>query len=265
MDQNEKLVHYGVTYVLARDGYSGKIVGWAVMSRKNNAIIYNDVYRMCSMEYGLWDQLRVDHGREFYLTLYIQEKLRACHGDPNILPYIQTTSTQNHIIERVWVEVNQRVTYPIKRVISMMDDNRMINMDDSMHKFCVSYVLQKCCSVGLERMIHSWNNHSIPRKGIPNSLALNSHTNPIQLSEIPTAVAAVSEYRQQGGSITDPSEFGEDPLRNDDALARQREQLWLSRCDTTIADIYTDLMVGDSQPLQDSIIKFIEITQELDV
>ena len=158
-----------------------------------------------SVEYGLWDQLRVDHGREFYLTLYIQEKLRASRGDPNILPYIQTTSTQNHIIERVWVEVNQRVTYPIKRVISMMDDNRIINMDDSVHKFCVSYVLQKCCSVGLERMVHSWNNHSIPKKGIPNSLALNNHTNPIQLSEIPTAVTAVSEYQQQGGSITDPS------------------------------------------------------------
>ena len=54
VDQNEKLVHYGVTYVLARDGYSGKIVGWSVMSRKNNAIIYNDVYRMCSMECGVW-------------------------------------------------------------------------------------------------------------------------------------------------------------------------------------------------------------------
>ena len=25
VNQNEKLVHYGVTYVLARDGYSGKI------------------------------------------------------------------------------------------------------------------------------------------------------------------------------------------------------------------------------------------------
>ena len=44
----------------------------------------NDVYRMCSMEYGLWDRPRVDHGREFYLTLYIQENLRASRGDPNI-------------------------------------------------------------------------------------------------------------------------------------------------------------------------------------
>ena len=62
MDLNEKFVHYAVTYILARDGYSGKIVGWAVMSRKNNAIIYNDVYRMYLMKHGLWDQVQVDHG-----------------------------------------------------------------------------------------------------------------------------------------------------------------------------------------------------------
>ena len=26
IDQNEKLIHFGVTYVMARDGFSGKIV-----------------------------------------------------------------------------------------------------------------------------------------------------------------------------------------------------------------------------------------------
>ena len=184
-------------------------------------------------------------------------------GDPNILPYVQTTSTQNHIIERVWLEVNQRVTYPIKRVISMMDDTRLVNMDDELHKFCVSYVLQKCCLVGLERMIQAWNNHSVPRKGIPNTLALNDGTNPIHLSEIPMSDMAVSEYRHQGGSITDPTEFGEDPLRDDLVLLRRREQLWVTRCGATISVIYTDLMAGNSQPLQDSIMKFIEVTQEL--
>lgn len=75
LDQNEKLIHYGVTYVLARDGYSGKIVGAAVMQRKNNEIIYEKVYRAALCEYGLWDQVQVDHGREFYLSLYIHEML----------------------------------------------------------------------------------------------------------------------------------------------------------------------------------------------
>ena len=45
LDQNEKLVHSGVTYVMARDGFTAKIVGAAVMPCKNNLIIYHEVYR----------------------------------------------------------------------------------------------------------------------------------------------------------------------------------------------------------------------------
>ena len=98
--------------MMARDGYSGKIVGAAVMPRKNNEVIYANVYRAATAEFGLWNQLRVDHGKEFFLSLYVQEKLRTGRGDVTIHPYVQTTSTCNHIIERIWVELNQRVTYP---------------------------------------------------------------------------------------------------------------------------------------------------------
>ena len=45
MDQNEKLVMFGVVRVLAVDGYSGKIVGHSSMPMKNNITIYNEVYR----------------------------------------------------------------------------------------------------------------------------------------------------------------------------------------------------------------------------
>ena len=36
MDENEKLVMYGVTHVCAKDGYSGKVVGFITMPVKNN-------------------------------------------------------------------------------------------------------------------------------------------------------------------------------------------------------------------------------------
>lgn len=45
MDQNEKLVMYGVTHVIAVDGYSSFIVGHASMPRKNNLVIYDKVFR----------------------------------------------------------------------------------------------------------------------------------------------------------------------------------------------------------------------------
>lgn len=44
MDQNEKLGEYGVTHVMASDGYSGKIVGATSMPVKNNILIYDNVY-----------------------------------------------------------------------------------------------------------------------------------------------------------------------------------------------------------------------------
>jgi hypothetical protein len=97
MDQNEKLTSFGVTSVLARDGYSGKIVSFGIMPIKNNIAIYDLVLRDALVKYGLWDQLRVDHGREFNLSLYVQDHLRRTHGAPNIRPFVQSTSTEVNI------------------------------------------------------------------------------------------------------------------------------------------------------------------------
>ena len=48
MDQNEKLVMFGVTHVIAVDGHSKKIVANATMPIKNNLTIYEQVYRSVS-------------------------------------------------------------------------------------------------------------------------------------------------------------------------------------------------------------------------
>lgn len=45
IDQNEKMVMFGVTHVAAIDGFSSKIVGHSTMPVKNNLVIYQDVYR----------------------------------------------------------------------------------------------------------------------------------------------------------------------------------------------------------------------------
>ena len=46
IDQNEKLIVFGVTHIVARDGYSGKIVGFLTLPVKNNVAIYDSVYRL---------------------------------------------------------------------------------------------------------------------------------------------------------------------------------------------------------------------------
>ena len=45
VDQNEKLVMFGVTHVCAVDGYSSKIVGFITMPVKNNVEIYTHLFK----------------------------------------------------------------------------------------------------------------------------------------------------------------------------------------------------------------------------
>ena len=50
IDQNEKLVMYGVTHAAAFDGYSSMIVGFVTMSVKIPFIIYDKLYRFVIQE-----------------------------------------------------------------------------------------------------------------------------------------------------------------------------------------------------------------------
>ena len=45
LDQNEKLVMYGCTTVLAIDGYSNMVLGTTTMPVKNNVAIYKSLFR----------------------------------------------------------------------------------------------------------------------------------------------------------------------------------------------------------------------------
>ena len=45
VDQNEKLVMYGTTHVVAIDGHSRFITAFATMAIKNNEIIYQEIFK----------------------------------------------------------------------------------------------------------------------------------------------------------------------------------------------------------------------------
>ena len=53
IDQNEKLVLFGVTHVCAVDGHSRMIVGFHTMSIKNNVEIYRGLYRLANVVYAV--------------------------------------------------------------------------------------------------------------------------------------------------------------------------------------------------------------------
>ena len=91
IDCNEKLVHYGCVLIGAIDGYSGMIVSLFAVHRKN-CVDVCEMYRELIKNFGLWDQIRVDHGREFYLMCYLQFLLRDYRYNTNRNAYVQTSS-----------------------------------------------------------------------------------------------------------------------------------------------------------------------------
>ena len=73
MDQNEKIAQEcGCTHVALIDGCS-RICGCASMEVKNPLLIYEYVFRPAVSKYGLWNQLRIDHGQEFSLCIFVQD------------------------------------------------------------------------------------------------------------------------------------------------------------------------------------------------
>ena len=140
---------YGVTHVIAVDDFSREVVRCITIPVKNPIAIYDLLFRPILVEEGIWDQVRVDHGTEFFLILAVQNHLANLRTRQDHPAYMQTTSTNNHRVERLWPEINHRVNYPIKEILVDMEASSIINMQDEATKFCVSWISIQVASVGL--------------------------------------------------------------------------------------------------------------------
>ena len=62
-----------------------------------------------------------------------------------------------HTVERLCVEVNSRVSYPIKSVLLAMLENNEISLDNEMHKYCISWFIINVANIGMSIFLSSWN------------------------------------------------------------------------------------------------------------
>ena len=64
-------------------------------------MIYRHILMPVLEFYGLWNQIRMDHGIEFVLTNFVQRHLSSQRLRETQPAVLQTSSSQNHKAERL--------------------------------------------------------------------------------------------------------------------------------------------------------------------
>ena len=126
------------------DDCSRLIVGYTSIPMKNPILIYEYKFRPAVLKYDVWEQVRMDHGREFALVIFIQQVLPCYCLEGRKQPFKQTCSTENNVAERMWPEVNQRINYPVKRAMNEIietDNAAIFDIKNHTFKFCVSWMM----------------------------------------------------------------------------------------------------------------------------
>jgi hypothetical protein len=262
LDQNEKCVMFGITHVVAVDGYSRKFVGFITIPKKNPILIYDLLFLPLLHSNGLWDQVRVDHGTEFALIISAQKHLSPFRNIQSREPVLQSLSRQNHRAERIWPELNQRINYPIKRVLISMENNEEINMGDDVTRFCVSWVTMWVLKDAIQQFVLAWNCHRIPgpNGGVPSVLANNSATSSVPPTSIPSTAQMISIHERDGSHLSRQTAFGCDPLDGNPSLQSLRQRDF-SNLYSDASIVFEGILHGDGQHFKNCLLYFIFLTR----
>ena len=259
----EKCVMFGVTHVLAIDGYSRKIVGFITIPKKNPILIYDHLFRLLLR---LWNQVWTDHGTEFSLIAKAQLCLSISCQNQSRQPILQSVSRQNHYAERIiWPEINQRINYPIKCVLVDMENNDEINMGEEVTKFCVSWVTIKVIEVAILTFVHAWNSrnsHRIPgpQGGIPNVLALHRNITVLPSTSVPSTPQIIGVHESNGRRLSRTFVYGSDPLCNHLELQALCERDFFHQF-PSMTNVFESVLLGNASLLRECIQYFIRITK----
>lgn len=193
-------------------------------------------------------------------------------------------------MERIWVEVNTRVNYPIKEALIEMLEHGDFSVDDVLDKFCVSWFTIKVAAVGIDRFVAAWNEHPIPgmcmpwhivlktqlltfvyasvtrhgqQGGVPRMRTMsNNRAKHIDSRVLPTVADAVQQYQQQGGHLTDPYHVGRDPLEGDAYKLGVRQQAFSEKY-PSFHNIFSKLVNGDSSTFKHALSFYISVTRRI--
>ena len=116
-----------------------------------------------------------------------------------------------------------------------MEAEEIIDMQNSLHKFSVSWVTIHLLASPVAAFISAWNSHTIPGRngGIPDMLPTRSCCIsplplPLPLSHVPSVHEAVNLHESTIGRLTRESTYGVDPLELHPELQQLRERDFLN-------------------------------------
>eukprot|EP00731_Ephydatia_muelleri_P015819 Em0009g243a len=208
----------GLPHICAIDGYSGKIVQFVSMPVKNPVQIYQHLFRPILVEYGLFDQIRVDHHKEWTLSLCVQESLAYLRHSVQKPPHRQGSSTMSSYP----LLVGQLLQLAVLRLWSKMVQKYLGTWHPTQEVGRIS--MEPLYKVGVRLFTSVWKCHNIPGKGIPNERMANARTRRLPSEIIPDAHFATSQFVDMGGHLTLESHFGNDPLAGRNGLIAERNR-----------------------------------------
>ena len=79
------------------NGCARLVAGFVSFHVKNPILTYEFVFRQALCKYGIWEQVRTDHGREFLLVGFIQSVFSHYRLKGASTAYKQTTSNEKQM------------------------------------------------------------------------------------------------------------------------------------------------------------------------
>ena len=87
----------------------------------------------------------------------------------------------------------------------------------------------------------------------------NNRVTPIPPNTLPSPNEAVKLYRSNQGHLTDPEQFGSDPLVSDDRKREIRRNAFVQK----FPDIFHQVVNGNTSTFREALLSYIDITHRL--
>ena len=171
IDGNHKLIRWGFVFHGCVDGYSRKIM-FLSASTSNKAKTVMNLFLNAVQVHGLPSRVRGDQGVENVDVAWHMFSHPA--RGPGCGSFIAGKGCHNQRIERFWRDLFHGCTFLFYYIFTFLEGNGHLNLDDSLHIFCLHYVFLPRINQQIKLFKQGYNNHPIRTESnmTPNQLAV---------------------------------------------------------------------------------------------